>query len=219
MSVIVKSLRKIYNTKKGVVEAISDISFEIKKGEYVSVHGASGCGKSTLLLTIGGLLAPTSGMVSVNSINPYELNQVECSAFRSNNIGFVFQQFHLIPYLNVIDNIKMPSLAIDIDDIDMKIAKLLKKFKLEDRVTHLPSMLSIGEQQRVAMARALIHNPKIILADEPTGNLDPENTEIVLNTFEDFVKEEGIVIMVTHDNIAINAAQRSLAIERGVLKK
>ncbi len=218
MSIIIKNLKKYYPTKKNLVKAVDDISFDVKPGDFLAIHGASGCGKSTLLLMLGGLLHPTGGTVDIKDVNPYKLSNKACAAFRTENIGFVFQQFHLIPYLDIRDNIMVPALASYIEDLNMKVDESLEKFNLLERAHHKPSTLSIGEQQRVAMARALINSPKIILADEPTGNLDPDNSEIVLNTFKEFANQGGIVIMVTHEKSAINAAFSNIALDKGKLK-
>ena len=210
MSVIVNNLTKKFSTADGVVTAVNDISFTVEPGEFVGIHGPSGCGKSTLLLMLGSLLKPDSGTVEINGINPYQLDNRKRTDFRADHIGFVFQEFHLIPYLNILANIMLPAVAKSIPDADKRAGELAEKFNLTSRILHVPSMLSVGEQQRVAMARALFLSPQILLADEPTGNLDKENSGIILDYFKQFADDGGIVLMVTHDELALNTAKRKI---------
>lgn len=201
------------------VRAIDGVSLRAAAGDFVALHGASGCGKSTLLLMAGGLLSPDSGEVSIAGEDPYAFNPDGRAAFRASHVGFVFQQFHLIPFLDVLDNVLICELAgVNGDDGDLRgrARELLEKFNLGHRMDHVPSKLSIGEQQRVALARALLREPKLILADEPTGNLDAENSEIILKHLSAFAESgEGSVLMVTHDDRAKNAASRSLEMAEG----
>ncbi len=206
-------LKKQFKTKNGVLKVIDNFSCNIENNEFIAVHGPSGCGKSTLLLMLGGLLKPTDGIVKVNGTNHYNLNKNELGNFRAKNIGFVFQQFHLIPYLNILENILVSNIAMPHKNIKNEAMALLEKFQIEHRVHHLPSELSVGEQQRVAMARALIHSPSIILADEPTGNLDPNNSKIILDMLKEFAQSNGIVVMVSHDKEAIKAASRTINLQ------
>tara|TARA_R110002096_G_scaffold67365_1_gene163473 strand:- start:500 stop:1171 length:672 start_codon:yes stop_codon:yes gene_type:complete len=213
-----ENLSKIFSTSEGDVRAVDDISLSLSAGDFVAVHGPSGCGKSTLLLMAGGLLSPSSGSLAIDGAAPYEMAQAERAAFRGAHIGFVFQQFHLIPYLDVIDNILVNELASESrEDLAGRAEELLEKFQLSHRRHHTPSRLSVGEQQRVALARALIRTPKLLLADEPTGNLDSENSEIILKHFEEFAGAGGAVMMVTHDDRAKAAASRSLELASGRL--
>lgn len=213
-----ENLTKSYSSGEGHVRALKGVSLTIEAGEFVAMHGPSGCGKSTFLLIAGGLLSPDGGKLSIAGKDPYELSQGERSAFRAGHIGFVFQQFHLIPYLDVLDNLlvneltpgEKPALREDAE-------KLLERFQMEERKHHVPSQLSVGEQQRVALARALLSRPKLILADEPTGNLDTENSEILLGCMKEFAGEGGAVLMVTHDDRARAAAARSIEMKAGEL--
>jgi putative ABC transport system ATP-binding protein len=203
------------------VRAIDGVSLTATGGDFVALHGASGCGKSTLLLMAGGLLSPDSGEVSIAGENPYSLNPDARAAFRAGHVGFVFQQFHLIPFLDVLDNVLICELAgingsEGDNDLRERARALLEKFNLGHRMDHVPSKLSIGEQQRVALARALLREPKLILADEPTGNLDTENSEIILKHLSEFAASgEGAVLMVTHDDRAKAAASRALEMADG----
>ncbi|MCK5528408.1 MAG: ABC transporter ATP-binding protein [Kiritimatiellae bacterium] len=212
MSVVIKDLTKTFSTTDGVVTAVDNINFEIQPGEFVGVHGPSGCGKSTLLLMLGSLLKPTTGSVEINGVDLYSLNNRQRTNFRADNIGFIFQEFHLIPYLNIHANIMLPSVAKAVQGADERATELAEKFNLSARISHVPSTLSVGEKQRVAMARALFLSPKLLLADEPTGNLDQENSHIILDHFKQFADDGGIVIMVTHDAFALKAVARTIAL-------
>jgi putative ABC transport system ATP-binding protein len=205
----IKGLTKSYPSKgAGEVLAVQNVDLELNKGDFVALKGPSGCGKTTLLLAAGALLSPNSGEVLINGQNPYKLSQPERSAFRAQNLGFVFQSFHLIPYLTVLENVMLCELAGSGKDIKTCVTELLEKFGLTKRLKHLPSELSVGEQQRVALARAVCSGASIILADEPTGNLDTENGKRVLEYLADFAKNGGAVLMVTHDHNAGDYAFR-----------
>ncbi len=213
-----ESLHKRFVTGEGEVRAVDDVSFEVRAGDFVALHGPSGCGKSTLLLMAGGLLSPDEGLVEIAGKNPYQLNAEGRAAFRARHVGFVFQQFHLIPYLNVLDNVLVGEMAgqgkASLSD---QARGLLEKFNIGHRLHHVPSKLSIGEQQRVALARALLREPELVLADEPTGNLDQENSAIILQHLAGFADEGGAVIMVTHDDRARAAAKTSMHLDSGRL--
>ncbi len=215
-----RGLHKRFVTAEGEVHAVNDVSFEVQAGDFVALHGPSGCGKSTLLLMTGALLSPGEGIIEIAGKNPYELNAEGRATFRAAHVGFVFQQFHLIPYLDVLDNVLVGDLVSQsVDDVSMRerAHDLLEKFNIGHRLHHVPSKLSIGEQQRVALARALLRAPELVLADEPTGNLDPENSEIILQHLADFADEGGAVIMVTHDDRARAAAKSSMHLDAGRL--
>ncbi len=202
-------IRKNYRARDNhEVAALDGISLDLQKGEFVAVQGPSGCGKSTLLLIAGGLLSPDSGSVSVDDANPYAMSANARAALRARKIGFVFQQFHLAPFLSVRDNIMAPDLAASSKRGTARADTLMKEFGLNDRATHVPDELSTGERQRVALARALFNEPALILADEPTGNLDPENSRIVLNRLRQIAQQGAAVLMVTHDQAAAEAADR-----------
>jgi ABC-type lipoprotein export system ATPase subunit len=197
----VQKLNKTYNGAGKTVHALLDVSLEIATGELAIVRGPSGSGKSTLLLCCGALLRPTSGIVKIDGENPYSMSPSERAHFRASLLGFVFQQFHLVPYLNVLENVLVPSLA---NPNRSSLARdrardLLDQFGLTPRMRHLPQELSVGERQRVALARALLNDPKLILADEPTGNLDEDNADAVLKALQAFTANGGSALLVTHD--------------------
>ncbi|MGB2769142.1 MAG: ABC transporter ATP-binding protein [Candidatus Zixiibacteriota bacterium] len=215
----IENLSKAYNSKGNTVLALSEVSSFIREGEFVSIVGPSGSGKTTLLLCMGGLIHPSSGKVTVEGTSIYDLDFKRRAAFRLRNLGFVFQTFNLIPYLTALENVEIPlSLAGTSDGTQSERAtQLLEKLGLGDRVNHKPRELSIGEQQRVAIARALANNPKIILADEPTGNLDPDMTRETISYLR-LLNETGItVVMVTHNPGAAEYAQRTLRLVDGRL--
>ena len=203
---------KVYQTDEGEVRALDHLSLEIKTGEFVAVRGPSGCGKSTLLALVGGLAPPTSGQVVVNGQALNEMSSTERARFRGESIGFVFQMFHLLPYLTVVDNVLVAAPDGKGDALRSRANELLATFGLEQRRTHLPSQLSIGERQRVAMARALLNEPKLLLADEPTGNLDEQNAAAVMNWLAG-----GTILLVTHEEQAASYAQRTIALRSGKL--
>lgn len=215
MLVELKNLKKTYNGRGDQVRAVDDISLSLDSGQFISLQGPSGCGKSTLLLMSGGLLAPDAGSVEVAGENPYAMNPNSRSNFRARNIGFVFQQFHLVPYLSVLENVLAPSIATGADGQTDRARELVAKFGLEHRSGHVPGELSSGERQRTALARALFNQPKLLLADEPTGNLDAENSQIVLQHLREFVTDGGAVLLVTHDPAAAEQADRSILLRDG----
>lgn len=210
-------LSKSFMSSSQHVQAVDKISLTINAGEFLAINGPSGCGKSTLLLVVGGLLSPDSGQVLIDGTDPYQLSNDQRARFRSTHLGFVFQQFHLVPYLNVLDNVLVPALATGFSQAKERAIELITHFGLEHRLHHTPAELSTGEKQRVALARALFHQPKILLADEPTGNLDSENSEIVLKALNQFAQDGGSVLMVTHDDQAVKSAQRVIGIKDGQL--
>jgi len=175
-----KNVTKIYDGPEGKLAAIDRVSLSVHPGEFLAVYGPSGCGKTTLLLTAGGLLRPSDGQMSLDGQDPYVLSPEMRSRLRARTIGFVFQQFHLIPYLTVRQNILAPSLALPTKGADQRAQELVSRFGLDDRADHVPARLSTGERQRTALARALLNQPKVIMADEPTGNLE---TKIMLRRF------------------------------------
>jgi ABC-type lipoprotein export system ATPase subunit len=210
-------LSKQYSRPTGDVQALCDVSLEIKAGEFVAVQGPSGCGKTTLLLVCGALLAPDSGTLTVNNINPYAISSEEQALLRAQSIGFVFQQFHLIPYLSVRDNVLAAALAWRTPGVEERADALIAQFGLAERAAHVPSELSVGERQRVALARALLNQPKLILADEPTGNLDEASGKTVLSALAEYARNDGAVLMVTHDPRASAMAHHVLAMRSGRL--
>ena len=202
-----KNLGKVYGKSENKVVALDNINMNVEKGEFVAIIGASGSGKSTLLHQIGGVDKPTSGQVIIDDTDIYKLNESKLAIFRRRKIGFIFQSFNLIPVLSVEENIKMPAL-LDHRTVDEEYFNdLVKTLGLKERLNHLPSELSGGQQQRVAIARALINKPSIVLADEPTGNLDSENSKEIIDMIKYSVKKYNqTAIVITHDlNIAENA--------------
>ncbi|MBN1465251.1 ABC transporter ATP-binding protein [candidate division KSB1 bacterium] len=195
--------------KDGVsIRALAPINLTLQPGEFVAVQGASGSGKTTLLLIAGGLLHPDSGSVLIFGTDVYTLTSEQRSTFRSRNIGFVFQQYHLIPYLNVLENVLAPALAHPAADTKARALQLLQQFGLERRKNHAPAELSAGEKQRVALARALLFAPPLLLADEITGNLDAANAELVIDGIKKFAADGGAVLLVTHDTEAAKGTDR-----------
>jgi ABC-type lipoprotein export system ATPase subunit len=211
----IQHVTKSYAGRGNKVVALEDVSLQANAGEFVAVQGPSGCGKTTLLLAAGGLLAPTSGAVVVNGQNPYALSPENRARFRGATIGFVFQQFHLVPYLSVEHNILVPSIAVPANHAQERARALMDHFQLTGRARHVPAELSTGERQRVALARALLNAPKVLLADEPTGNLDGENAEIVLEYLAEFAQGGGTVLLVTHDARATRYAHRTVCLRSG----
>ena len=196
----------------GEVVALDDVSLSVTEGEIVALRGPSGAGKSTLLYLIAGLLAPDAGTVTVSGIDPYFLSGAKRTLFRSEELGMVFQDARLIPYLNIRENVLVAG-------GDPKRAdELIESLGLTSRRTHVPKKLSAGEQQRAGLARALVTNPKLVLADEPTGNLDEENTELVIAGLRKYTNAGGSVLVVTHDARVIEIADRILTLEHGRLR-
>ena len=199
------------------VNAIRNVSLVVDKGEMVAVQGPSGCGKTTLLLTGGALLRPSSGRVTIDGEEIYAMSSALRGTLRAKKLGFVFQQFHLLPYLSVRDNVLAPSVAMPSQGASDRASELLARFNLTERSEHVPAQLSTGERQRVALARALLNNPTILLADEPTGNLDADNADIILSYMSHFVSSGGAVLIVTHDQRAVKSASRVIHMKDGVL--
>lgn len=213
--ILITNLTKTYLSRGNKVVALEKVSLHVSVGEFVAVQGPSGCGKTTVLLTAGGLLAPTSGAVVVNGQDPYTLSPENRARFRGETIGFVFQQFHLVPYLSVEHNILVPSIAVPANHAQERARALMDHFQLTSRARHVPAELSTGERQRVALARALLNAPKVLLADEPTGNLDGENAEIVLGYLAEFAQDGGTALLVTHDARATRYAHRTVCLRSG----
>jgi len=217
MLVDIQDARKTYQGASGQVLAVDGVSLSVDGGEFVAVQGPSGCGKSTMLLIAGGLLTPESGSVQIGGEDPYALTADARSKFRADNIGFVFQQFHLVPYLSILDNALAPSIATGSKDAEQRARELLDQFGLSHRLEHTPGELSSGERQRTALARALLNEPKVLLADEPTGNLDTENATEVLKHLRKFAASGGAVLLVTHDAQAAATADRVIHLRDGKL--
>jgi ABC-type lipoprotein export system ATPase subunit len=214
-----QNIGKIYSLGEGQVTALDGISFSLSPGEFLVVKGPSGCGKTTLLLVAGCLLRPSEGKVTVNGQDPYEMSIKQVNELRARIFGFVFQQFHLIPYLSVTENILSPALALKNRSGEGRVLELVRHFGLEDRADHLPHQLSTGEKQRTAMARAILNKPSIILADEPTGNLDEENSVNIYNYLKQYTSDRGAVLLVSHDSMAMQFGTRILEMDKGRLNR
>ncbi len=206
---------KIYRGLEGPVRALSEVNLDVEAGQFVVVRGPSGCGKSTLLGVIGGLTTPTSGEVCVAGEDLIAAPASARARFRARQIGFVFQMFHLFPYLSVLENVAAAASPQVVAKPRTRAEELLEGFHLSHRLRHRPSELSTGECQRVAIARALINRPSLILADEPTGNLDPDNAQAVLDLLLGFHAEGGTVLLVTHQELAAQHAQRTILLREG----
>ncbi len=216
MSTLVKvdDLRKEF----GKVRALAGVSFNVEAGEWIAIMGPSGSGKTTLINILGGLDTPTGGQAIVDGVDVARLDESGLTRFRAQKIGFIFQQFHLVPYLTAVENVMLAQYFHS--TTDEKEARLaLERVGLADRIEHLPGALSGGEQQRVAVARALINHPKLILADEPTGNLDEANEETVIQLFRELHSEGHTILMVTHDPAIGNLANRRIEFAHGRLVK
>ena len=214
-----ESVTKVYRMGKVEVQALRGVNLSVKRGEFIAILGPSGSGKSTLLNMIGCLDKPTSGKVFINGKDTSRLNENELAALRREKIGFVFQQFNLIHTLNALENVALPMLFAGIRRAErMKRAReLLEKVGLSHRINHKPMELSGGEQQRVAIARALANNPEIIVADEPTGNVDTDAGNAIMEIFEQLNEERRTIILVTHDFDIAAHAHRKLRMKDGTL--
>ncbi len=214
-----QGITKIYRKRRQEVTAFRADQLDIAAGEYVAVVGPSGSGKTTLLSLLGGMLSPDSGQVLFDGQSLYELSLIERTRLRREQIGFVFQTFNLIPYLTALENVQVPLYlgGIAVSEQRDRAAALLEQVGLGNRLDHKPGELSTGQQQRVALARTLANNPRLILADEPTGNLDPESREAILSLFDGFVGDGRTIVMVTHDPAAAARATRKVLLRDGVL--
>jgi putative ABC transport system ATP-binding protein len=214
MSMItLNGINKVYRTKEIETLALENVNMDVEKGEFLSVMGPSGCGKSTLLNMIGLLDKPTSGTVMLNGINTDGMKDRELAVFRNKMIGFIFQSFHLVNSLNVIDNVEIPLIYRRVPAAERKrrVREVLEKVELSHRMRHFPSELSGGQCQRVAIARAIVCNPEIILADEPTGNLDSKMGGEIMDILHKLNKEEGrTIVMVTHNEEQAKQTSRTL---------
>ncbi|EAJ6978522.1 ABC transporter ATP-binding protein [Campylobacter jejuni] len=214
-----KELIKINNLNKefGKVKALNNINLSVYEGEWLAIMGPSGSGKSTLLNILSLMDTPSSGEYILDNENLEQMDEEQKITLRRQKIGLVFQQFHLIPYLNALENVMLSQYYhSSVDEEDAKM--VLEKVGLSHRLTHLPSQLSGGEQQRVCIARALINNPELLLADEPTGNLDEANEQIVLQTLQKLKNEGKTIVLITHNPDLAKFADRTLILQHGVLK-
>lgn len=208
----VTDLTKIFRTEEVETTALNGVSFEIKDGEFVAIMGPSGCGKSTLLNILGLLDNPTSGSYELMGKEVAKLKEKERTKFRKGNIGFVFQSFNLIDELNVYENIELPLryMSISASERKEKVTAIMKRLNISHRAKHFPQQLSGGQQQRVAIARAVVAGPKLILADEPTGNLDSKNGKEVMDLLTELNQDGTTIVMVTHSPKDASCAQRTI---------
>jgi putative ABC transport system ATP-binding protein len=200
----------------GEVHALESVSFQVSAGEWIAIMGPSGSGKTTLINVLGGLDSPTSGHAIVDGMDVAALNEAQLTRYRAQKVGFIFQQFHLVPYLTAVENVMLAQYLHSVAD-EPEARAALERVGLGDRLDHRPSQLSGGEQQRVAVARALINQPSLILADEPTGNLDDANERIVLELFRELHAEGHTILMVTHNPAIGDLANREIHLEHGHL--
>ena len=216
----VENLNKIYGKGENEVKAVNDISFSVEKGEFVAIIGASGSGKSTLLHLLGGVDRPTSGKVFIDGQDIYKLNDDQLAIFRRRQVGLIYQFYNLIPILNVEENITLPCNLDGKEVKNERLDEILKTLKLENRRKHLPNELSGGQQQRVSIGRAIINNPAIMLADEPTGNLDSKASEEIISLLKFSNKKYNqTVIVITHDEKIALEADRVITIDDGRIIK
>lgn len=216
----VKNLSKVYGKDEMAVTALDDVSFSVNKGEFICIIGPSGSGKSTLLHLLGGVDRPTSGNVSIDGTDIYNLDETQLAIFRRRQIGLIYQFYNLIPILTVEENITLPML-LDEQRVDKhQFRKISEALGLDQRLNHLPNQLSGGQQQRVSIGRALVSNPAIMLADEPTGNLDSKNSEEIMELLKMFNKTfKQTLIVITHDERIALQADRVISIEDGKIAK
>jgi putative ABC transport system ATP-binding protein len=216
----IENLSKIYGKGETAVKALDDVSFSVNKGEFVAIIGPSGSGKSTLLHLLGGVDRPTSGKVLIDNTDIYQLDETQLAIFRRRQIGLIYQFYNLIPILTVEENITLPML-LDQHKVDSKqLMSIVSTLGLEQRMNHLPNQLSGGQQQRVSIGRALISNPAIILADEPTGNLDSKNSHEIIELLKMFNKTYNqTLIVITHDERIALQADRVIEIADGRVAK
>lgn len=212
----VTNLCKTYGKGDTMVKALDNVSFSVEKGEFLAIIGPSGSGKSTLLHILGGVDVPTSGSVVINQTDISNLDETALANFRRRQIGLIYQFYNLIPILTVQENLTLPLLLDGRKPDKKQIDTLVKRLGLENRLDHLPNQLSGGQQQRVSIGRALVNNPALMLADEPTGNLDSENSKEIISLLRQFNKEfNQTVIIITHDEKIANSADRVITIEDG----
>jgi putative ABC transport system ATP-binding protein len=214
-----ENVSKSYRHRGNLVTALNGANAEIPDGDFVSIVGPSGSGKSTLLLMLGGMLSPSGGRVVLDDQSIYDLNANARAHLRKQKVGFVFQTFNLVPYLSAMENVQVPLYLVGKDDSfqQTRAVELLDRVGLSERMHHKPSELSVGQQQRVALARMLANDPAVILADEPTGNLDPETSQQVIHFLEEVNGEGRTVVMVTHDPRAAERAKRILRLDGGAI--
>ena len=216
----IKNLCKVYGEGETRVDALKNVSFDVDQGEFVAIVGPSGSGKSTLLHILGGVDVPSSGVVNIAGTDIGKLDETKLAIFRRRNIGLIYQFYNLIPILNVEENMTLPLLLDGKKPDKNLLADLVDKLGLKKRLTHLPNQLSGGQQQRVSIGRALMNHPALLLADEPTGNLDSENSREILSLLRKFNRENNqTVVIITHDDRIALSADRVITIEDGMITR
>ena len=218
--ITLQSVSKRFQHRGKPVAALANVTLDIAKGDFVAIIGPSGSGKSTFLHLVGGMLSPTEGKVRIDNDSLYDLTSDQRSALRKKKIGFVFQTFNLVPYLTALENVQVPLLLAGLAEEEQKrrAESLLGRVGLADRLDHKPSELSVGQQQRVALARMLANDPALILADEPTGNLDPETSASIMDFLVELNGEGRTIVMVTHDLRVAARAKRALKLVNGSIQ-
>jgi putative ABC transport system ATP-binding protein len=217
--IVAEQLVKKYGSGEAIVTAVSDISFQIESGEFIGVMGESGAGKSTLLSIMGAMNAPTSGRFAVDDIDIYSLGQEKQADFRREFLGFIFQSFHLVPYLTVFENVMLPLIIVKKGKSQKRtmVEDALSQVRLLDKADRLPNQISGGEKERVAIARAIVNEPPVLLADEPTGNLDTKTTAEIMELLQNLNTEGMTIIMVTHSPECARYARRIMQVSDGRL--
>jgi putative ABC transport system ATP-binding protein len=218
--IALQAVSKNFQHRGKSVAALANVTLDIRKGDFVAIIGPSGSGKSTFLHLLGGMLSPTQGKVRIENDSLYDLTPDQRSALRKKKMGFVFQTFNLVPYLTALENVQVPLVLAGVEEGNQKARAeaLLGRVGLSDRLDHKPSELSVGQQQRVALARMLANDPALILADEPTGNLDPETSASIMDFLAELNGEGRTVVMVTHDMRLASRAKRSLRLVAGQIQ-
>ena len=214
-----ENVSKTYRHRGHLVKALDGATLHIAAGDFVSVVGPSGSGKSTLLLILGGMLSPSDGRVLLGASSVYDLSPSQRAKMRREKVGFVFQTFNLVPYLSALENVQVPLFLAKMGEKAQKdrATALLERVGLADRLDHKPGELSVGQQQRVALARMLANDPAVILADEPMGNLDPDTSRQIIGFLEEFNAEGKTIVMVTHDPRAAKRAKRTVRLQNGAI--
>lgn len=211
----IQNITKIFHSGQSDVIALDKVNIEIPKGEFALIKGPSGCGKSTLLFTLGGMLKPSSGEVLFKGRDLYQLSAKELLHYRARQMGFVYQSYHLIPYLSILENVLLVNQADKKIVTKKQVIALAERFHLTERLFHKPAELSVGECQRAALMRALVIKPELLIADEPTGNLDPENSQIIMRHFKAFQEDGGTIVMASHDDEADDLATLQVNMRNG----
>lgn len=204
----IENINKTYKSSESTIRVLNNFSLKLDSAMIHAIAGPSGCGKTTLLMLCGALILPDSGKITINKINLTALPANERATRRAGLVGFVFQRFHLVPYLNVEQNIMLSCVARPLEDAEQRCKKLLRQLDLENRRYHIPGKLSAGEQQRTALGRALMNRPALLIADEPTGNLDEKNSDDIMKLLRNFTNEGGTVMVATHDSRVASFADK-----------